>query len=364
MHGSKLNQEATNTYSQSYSAKIVEDFFSKNDSITGQQIISVTPIRQVNFLILKALFDEWQEEIKKFKSPYFDYKNEDVNQALKAFINTLSKHILIEKEHFAPLMERAVVSTLELLYEPEKFYHQELSKSTSSDKSRELKANGKYIKLHRGLFDDLVARLEAGDELNIAIQSAVSQYEINSEEKEEVEAFFSSTLKLDVLVKEEEPKAEDLPMPEPLDELEEMETLTPEETSEQEEINQEFEPVQEEEEEAPAHNINQQYKEDIKTLNQRYEEKEKANTVAAALESKSLSNLKNNININQRYMFVNDLFEGNDKDYEVAMDEVEACDSFDSSVELLVQNYSKKYAWDMNSDEVKELLKVIFKRFR
>jgi hypothetical protein len=31
---------------------------------------------------------------------------------------------------------------------------------------------------------------------------------------------------------------------------------------------------------------------------------------------------------------------------------------------MLVQNYAKEYFWDMNSDEVKELLKVIFRRFR
>lgn len=362
MHGSKLNQEAKNTYSQSYSAKIVEDFFSKNDSISGQQIISITPVKQVNFFVLKSLFDEWQEEIKKLKSPYFDYKNEEVNQSLKAFINTLSKHIQIEKKHFLPLLERAVSSTLELLYEPGRYFNQELSKSAAADKSKELKASSKYIKLHRALFEVLVTRLEQTDDLKSAIQEALSATDISRDEVEEIESLFSTTLKLSVT--DEEPKAEDLPMPEPLDELDEIETLTPEESSVQEEINEEFEPIDDTEDDIPTHNINQQYKGDIKTLNQRYEEREKTKTVAAALETKSLSNLKNNININQRYMFVNDLFEGDDKDYEIAMDEVEECDSFDSSVELLVQNYSKKYAWDMNSDEVKELLKVIFKRFR
>jgi len=363
MHGSKLNQEATNTYSQSYSAKITESFFSQNDTISGQQIISITPVRQVNFFVLKALFDEWQDEIKKFKSPYFDYKNDDVNQALKAFINALSKHIQIDKEHFQPLLEKAVGATLELLFDPARYYNQELSKSNSSDKARELKASVKYIKLHKPLLDELLTRLGEGDDLSSAMHSALTSYKVSTEETENL---FNTTLKLDVLDKEV--KVEDLPMPEPLDaidNIEEVEPSIPEVSHSQDDINEEFEPVEEEfDSDSEAQNINQQYKEDIKTLNQRYEEQEKAETVAAALETKSLSNLKNNININQRYMFVNDLFEGNDKDYEVAMDEVENCDSFDSSVELLVQNYAKKYTWDMNADEVKELLKVIFKRFR
>ncbi|MEP2026469.1 MAG: hypothetical protein ABJH98_18570 [Reichenbachiella sp.] len=361
MHGSKLNQEATNTYIQSYSAKIVKEFFSQNDSISGQQIISITPVKQVNFFVLKALFDEWQEEIKKFKSPYFDYKNEDVNQALKAFINTLSKNIQISKEHFSPLLEKAVMATLELLYDPASYFTQELSKTTSADKSKELKSSSKYIKIHKPLFDDLFKKLERGDDLNHAIQGALTSYTSSNQELEQTVELFNLTLPLDVVDKKAD--AEELPMPEPLDELEEMETISPEESASQEDINEEFKPVEEDLEDE-THNVNQQYKEDIKTLNQRYEEKEKAKTVATALESKSLSTLKNNININQRYMFVNDLFEGNDKDYEVAMNEVENCDSFDSSVELLVQNYAKKYTWDMNSDEVKELLKVIFKRFR
>lgn len=362
MHGSKLNQEATSTYSQSYAAKIAEDFFSKNDSISGQQIISVTPVKQVNFFVLKVLFDKWQEEIKKFRSPFFDYKNEDVNQALKAFINTLSKNILIEKEHFIPLLQQAVVSTLELLYEPEKFLKHDLVKNNSSDPLKELRANAKYIKLHKPLLDDLLSRLEQEPDLNSAMSGALSAYPNFDQEVELAADAFDKTLALNVV--EHKAKVEDLPMPEPLDELEELELSNQEEPpTDQEEINKEFEPV-EPEEEPISQNLNQQYKGDIKTLNEQYEQKEKEKTVAAALETKSLSNLKNNININQRYMFVNDLFEGNDKDYEVAMDEVEECDSFDSSVELLVQNYSKKYAWDMNSDEVKELLKVIFKRFR
>ncbi|SMD35310.1 hypothetical protein SAMN04488029_2446 [Reichenbachiella faecimaris] len=362
MHGSKLNQEATNTYSQSYSAKIAEEFFSQNDSISGQQIISITPVKQVNFFILKALFDEWQDEIKKFRSPYFDYKNEDVNQALKAFINTLSKHIQIDKEHFQPLLEKSVKATLELLYDPASYYTKELSKTASVDKSRELKASSKYIKLHKALFEDLWSRLNQGNDLQSAIQSALASYTDSNQEIEHITELFNSTLPLNVTDKQVDP--EQFPMPEPLDTLEEIETVAPEESTSQDEINDEFEPVEKEELEAESHSINQQYKGDIKTLNQRYEEKEKAKTVAAALETKSLSNLKNNININQRYMFVNDLFEGHDKDYEIAMDQVEDCDSFDSSVELLVQNYAKKYDWDMNSDEVKELLKVIFKRFR
>ncbi|UXX80209.1 hypothetical protein N7E81_03735 [Reichenbachiella carrageenanivorans] len=376
MHGSKLNQEATITYSQSYSAKIISAFFSQNDGITGQQIISLSPVKQVNFFVLKELFDEWQGEIQKFKSPYFDYENDDVNQALKTLINTLSKNILITKEDFQPLLEKAVTNTLQLLYDPAGYYTQVLMDSDALDKAQELKSNSKYIKLHKALFDDLLIKLGKNTGTKQTIEAAASDYTGYETELAENVALFERTLALEIL--EKQVAVDELPMPEPLDELEEVLSMDepkvatpPADTSSSKEINDEFEPIADlqeeevdEEEDGLSTNVNEQYKEDIRTLNQRYEEKEKEKTVAAVLETQSLSNLKNNININQRYMFVNDLFDGDDQDYEIAMDEVEHCDSFDSSVELLVQNYAKKHDWDMNSDEVKELLKVIFKRFR
>lgn len=360
MHGSKLNQEATKSYSQSYSVKIIEDFFSQNDVITGQQIISVTPVKQVNFFVLKALFDEWQGEIKKFKSPFFNYKNEDVNHALKTLVNTLSKNIQIQKEHFKPLLERAVTATLLLMYEPARYYMQELGKTSGTDKARELRASSKYIKIYKPLAEDIVSLLDKDQEVSLAIESAVSGFADSAHELKNAELLFNETLQLNVAEKPAEP--EELAMPKPLADLEGISEM--ELTEEVEDINSQFEPVNEHAAEDEAESVNKQYKEEVKTLNESFKKKEKAKSLAAVHESKSLSNLKNNININQRYMFVNDLFDGNEADYENAMDEVENCDSFDSSVELLVQSYARKYDWDMNADEVKELLKVIFKRFR
>ena len=63
-------------------------------------------------------------------------------------------------------------------------------------------------------------------------------------------------------------------------------------------------------------------------------------------------------------MFTNELFGGNGEDFKEAIGYVEECITFDESVELLVQRYAKPYKWDMNSVEVKELLKVIFRKFR
>ncbi|MCV9388606.1 hypothetical protein [Reichenbachiella ulvae] len=398
MHGSKLNPQATSQYANTYSQKILDDFFQEKEGITGQEIISLTPIKQVNFFVLKVLFEEWQEETKKFKSPYFDYRNEEVNTALKTLVNTLSKHILIQKDDFHELLTRAVEQTLVWLYDPTAFLLEEAQKLEGKDICKELKAESKYIKVYKDLYDSILNNLESGVSTDKAVvqsvmKNAVGNYKEDPAEREEVETFFNAVVPLDVFKTDEPIPAKVKPEPEVeavteeedsfFDSLEELPEIEQEEETKPEPkedkplsegMNEQFEP-----EVAPrkkteplakkiastnpsSPNLNEQFAgEDIQTLNQRFEEKE---TIASQLESKPTEELTRSISINQRYMFVNDLFEGNEKDYEKALYQMETSKSFDASVELLVQSYAKKYTWDMNSDEVKELLKVIFKRFR
>ena len=110
--------------------------------------------------------------------------------------------------------------------------------------------------------------------------------------------------------------------------------------------------------------VNEKFTEEKHTINEKFENNQPKSSIAEVHETEKISEIQKNISVNQRYMFLNDLFNGDSSEYSNALEAVEKSNSFDESVELLVQNYSKKYEWDMNSDEVKELLKVIFKRFR
>lgn len=402
MHASKLNREAVNLFSQSYAKLLTDEFFDQNTHISGQEIISISPIKQVNFFILKVLFEQWQEEAKKFESPYFDYSSDEVSTALTTLANSLSKHIQVEKGDFVPLVEKAVRHTLELMYDTSAFYIDELKKLSNEDVPNELKKIGKYFKLYRNLFDQVFSNIEKSVSYDLpvlesVIKNTVEDFEVDASEQEEVENLFNATLKLDVFdigTPDDEPKAETALKSEDetnfFDSLEDHESSTqpvvsnkpavePEEHVEEESVDEEpIETTEIADDKASAEDlpigtdeisepqsVNDQFAEsDIQTLNDKFEEKEKPKTIAKAHEEKPVSELASSINLNQRYMFVNDLFEGNEADYNKALDEIDSSDSFDSSVEILVQNYSKKYVWDMNSDEVKELLKVIFKRFR
>ncbi len=367
MHGSKLNQEALNTYCQSFASIILDDFFSKNQGINGQQIISVTPVKQVNFFVLKVLFEQWQEETKKFKSPLFNYKNQEVNTALKNLVNTLSKNILIEKDDFKPLLEEASRDALTLLYDPEGFYFGNVSKT----KRKDFRGMGKYIKIYKDLFDQLALAIEHNtDQEQKAIMSPVLEgYEIDAQQQSEVIALFDSVLKIDFSDDAPQKKVEEVVEP-PASPVEEK---TPEESPEninghdapiEEEIKGEFKPLSAKKK-ADASLVHDQFaEEDIKTLNQKFEQKEVKETIATKHENAGSEQIAATISINQRYMFLSDLFEGSEPDYNTALENIEMQSTFDDAVEYLMQTFSKKYSWDMSSDEVKEFLKIIFKRFR
>jgi hypothetical protein len=433
MVGNKINQKAAESYSKSFSSKIIEKHFASNQTITGQQILEVTPIRQVNFFVLKVLFLQWQDETKKFQSPFFDYSNPEVKEALKTLVNTLSKNILIKKEAFKPLLERAVMETITLMYSPQTFFIQEFSSLPNVTRVQGFKGLSKYIKLRKELYTKLVGKLESEgtqfittDEIKALVQFVMNKEQMPADEVLESERAFAEILPLEVLDVEpepvqEEPVATPEPEPEPVKKIEpepeieeKPEPVTPAaedivietESDEEEEIGdivieednlEEIDQedaeedggilIEKDEDESEHENmddqfspmsrsaqatvqspqpttVNEKFVEEKATLNQRFERKEPAASIAEAHESGKISEIQKNISVNQRYMFINDLFDNDPKAYNDALEEIENSNSFDDSVELLVQKYSKEYDWDMNSDEVKELLKVIFKRFR
>lgn len=99
------------------------------------------------------------------------------------------------------------------------------------------------------------------------------------------------------------------------------------------------------------------------TINDSFSKSE-APTLADRLEKKKVNFIMEAISVNHRYMFTKELFDGDRDAFVSAVDRLESCESFDDAVELLVQNYAKQRSWDMNSEEVKELLKVVFRKFR
>ena len=109
---------------------------------------------------------------------------------------------------------------------------------------------------------------------------------------------------------------------------------------------------EEKEDEFPQETINEQFEKNEETLAEHHESSRKGDSILEL------------ISLNHRYMFIKELFLNDKNQFEQALAELEDFDSFDSSVEFLVQSYAKHNEWNMQSDEVKEFLKVLFRRHR
>ena len=89
-------------YAEEVAADLNQKYFANKAYIDGRSIVSFCELEQVNFFILKALFDQWKEETKNLKSPYFDFDNPEVVEALDKFMESLSFHIKVEEKDFLP----------------------------------------------------------------------------------------------------------------------------------------------------------------------------------------------------------------------------------------------------------------------
>ena len=93
----KFHQSALTDYTRSYARRVCADFFSNHTVISGKQILNLTPIGQLNMFIVSNLFDKWKADAEKFRSPYFDFAQPDVEEAMRSFMNVVSQHIAVRR---------------------------------------------------------------------------------------------------------------------------------------------------------------------------------------------------------------------------------------------------------------------------
>ncbi len=413
----KLNDEFIRDYSGEFSEKITSDFFAGKGRISGKEILNVSPSKQVNFFILKTLFRKWQEEMKRLDSPFFNYKNPEVRKAMVQFMNTLSQHIEVSKDYFNSMVEEAVADTLLLAMEPGSYLALEFEEMDVARVTAKMtKPILKYINLHK---IDIEAFFNANDGVGIDdfvyeaetyfrdIDSAPvvrNQVELMSQvvPLHEDDLFYAEEGDLGGLDQdtdeeeeysnkdywgdsEEEPESGAIQSEEIA--VNHLGTDRPDSKEAQSQMVQEIEDSLEQVDEQQQHSvdsthdipersftesgedvqqddsINQMYAEKKPSINDRFSGNENA-TVAKGLDSKQLNSIMEAISVNHRYMFTKELFDGDRDAFVEAISTIDGKDSFDDAVELMVQKYANKRGWDMNSDEVKELLKVVFRRFR
>ena len=377
MGNKKLNQAFITQYSSVFADQLIRQVFTNKDFLDGKDIMDLTPIRQLNLFILKSLFTTWQEEMKKLESPYFDYKNTEVRQMMVQFMNVLSQHIQVNAHTLKPLIEDALANTLLLAVSPHLYLQQEFdTKVQASLSQKAARQTVKYLALYKTEISSYVENNIGAPVAELFSESAAffrqlicdETCEDLAEKLSHILTVSAGDFTIPAIISSNTPIAEKTNSPAfppatglPQAEDSEISSSSGEPAA--------FQVNTKETEQKPAKskpaittNFEEDEEEEEDILNNRFEPAGKS--LANVHEEKGVDNILEAISINHRYMFLQELFDGEEDRFRKAMEKVDNCNSFDEAVEFLVQNYSKDYFWDMNSDEVKELLKVVFRRFR
>lgn len=327
---SNINFSEITQYSKNFTETACNLFFKDKESISGQEILKLTPIQQVNLFVVYELLTLWNIESAKLKSPYFNYDNPEVQEALRKMMNTLSRNILIKKEDLLPLLHVATEKSILLIFSPYQFYKNEIENSVDGRlKIVHLEEMKKYVKVNRHLLDQYIDRLKKEDIEEIFSEEAVRMFDEvcqnTKESPDDFEAFiphFSEIVNLDINAFYRESPEDPAPKAE-----------SPTYNGE-----------------AEVHNLNESLHRDVETL-------------ADIHEKRRIDGIKKNITINQRFMFVNELFGGNADEFESVVTYLDNCDKKSDAMSFIMANCIEAKGWDQESEEVAEFMYVVQKRF-
>lgn len=337
----KLSLESINRYSEEYTAKVLKDFFSSKDKISGSEILSLSNVQQVNFFVVRELFKTWKEETARLKSPYFDYDNEEVKEALEVLMQRLSNNILVDEKHFTPLFKNAVSRTLLAIFDPYDFFSLLITGKDNKLVVSNFKEEIKYIKINKAPLERLLQKLLAdnvteisGNEGFAKLDQILEEVNFNPEDVDGYIERFSSVVPLDiskfyVQKTQEEPTLAREP---------EVKTVEPETPTESK---------------TPA-----QKEQKASTL---YDTFSRESRPTLADNFQRIGKIKDSLTINQKFMFTKVLFHGDFELFSKAIEHLDRQDNMKGALRYIEQEHAS--TWDKESEEFHEFMELVEKRF-
>ena len=338
-----INHDYINSYAEAYTNRIVDRYFSENSIIDGENILSITEFKQINLFVIKNIMVKWQQEAKKIRSPFFNYSNPEVQNALQDFMNVLSKNISLEQKVFKPLLKMAINDVLILIFSPYDFFSNELLNIGTPVTLAELEKRKKFIKINSELYNAYVQRIEESDSDNMQIKEAKQFFDqvcedinFSPEEPDEYISLFSKEIQFElkkVYAEVDNGSAS-----------EEAETKVVEESGE---------------EKMP---IYEKYYQQKATLVDELK-KEPASTVLDFHQKQKIDSIKKNISIQQRFRFVRKLFSENDELFTEVIEFLDNCSSNDEANSYLDEKFLNNGQWNNEDEAVLEFISVVNKKF-
>ena len=398
---------------------LLDAAYAKKRTIAGTDLLGITSYRQTNLLLAHNLKNKWTEEANRLRSPYFDYEQKDVADALRRMLNTLSQHISIERADLVPLLQEAILETATLIDSPAAAITRMAEPlAKPAIKLTELQALAKYVTVHGDMLQALLkelASLGAAEVLKGDLQRQLKQLEdrLPANIKQRLYKEFTDALGIveEVSVELEPPQPQKQAEPtEPENFFEaltlvEEEPLTPASVAPEDAPQLVADPDQPKvvadiyvEATQPAH-TQQQLVEPVvfelapivesKTVEPSPASKPKDHPQPASkLSGLHLTDtlverlgttpgddalyhkisagagpLRNAIPIGERYMLVNSLFRGDNLAYLASLDRLDTAHGQAEALDILRNAMTDQYKWDTDSDAYKALETVVKRKF-
>lgn len=158
-------------YGRRLAARLCQQRFDAQPDLhlDGPALLQLTPVRQVNLLVLHQLLGRWQHEAEQLRSPYFDFAAEPVQMALGQLMNVLSRHIAVGRAALEPLLAQAVAATLLLATDPiiafERLLLPPAAEASATDEIPldYLRERLRYLDLGKAFFAGFVESLPSGN---------------------------------------------------------------------------------------------------------------------------------------------------------------------------------------------------------
>lgn len=421
----KFNANALSDYCKNYARKVAADAYQQRATLNGQQIMSLTAIPQINLLIISRLADKWRADAEKFRSPYFDFTAPDVQEAMQNFMNVVSQHIAVRREHLEPLLTDATGRTIELVFDPRSYFDELFRDQPDFTVTADvLKQVTRYTKINTFIPTYIVQRMNGKP--FVYVNQAISYLdEVLHQRGHELEQYDGFVAKLsekhpmDVagLLRNHVPDA--IPAPPTrsfFDAATEPATppaplvpaaatpadITPAQAPQPDPTGPASRPAPETADEGstggpifsnspagPSPVAPTAYPSQMETgglsrpsdtdteslvavadaapsLNDTLREAANTDavpTVAQALRHSPVETVARSISLNQKFRFISQLFNGNTGAYNQAIEEIDSLDNYGQALDLISYRYASQYLWDMSSDEVSELVEILKRRF-
>ncbi len=89
---------------------------------------------------------------------------------------------------------------------------------------------------------------------------------------------------------------------------------------------------------------------------------EKDGSLGARMQNNKIKDLKDAIGINEKFLFINDLFDGNMQDYNNAVENINSMGTMEQA-RSVISNLKTKYKWDVKPDAVNHFMSYVERRF-